>query len=102
MGACIAAGGKDVTGDFPLGHFPMGYAYPLNFTKEAWDSRLFGGLTAQLKQDFSKNVTTNWHSFGISPEQLAMHASTLKALATNVALNGNTFVSAFEGRNGLP
>eukprot|EP00966_Prymnesium_polylepis_P024946 575101-Prymnesium_polylepis.2 len=93
--SCIAAGAKDVLGDFPL----EGYAYPLDFTSEAASSRLFGGLAPSAIADFAQNVTTNWHHFGVSPEDLP---PSLVPLATNRALNGRTFVSALEGRHGLP
>jgi len=96
--ACIAAGGRDVIGDFPLEL----YAYPVNFTRDAWRSRLFGDLTPELQGDFAGNVTTNRHFFGVSPKMLSSAAPSLVALATDVALNGETFVSVVEGRNGLP
>ena len=96
--SCIASGGVDVLGDFPL----ESYAYPLHFTAAAPRSRLFGGMGAQVKAAFAQNVTTNWHSYGVAPATLAAKAPSLVALSTNVALNGKQFVSSLEGRNGLP
>ena len=93
--SCIAAGGRDVLGDFPLEN----YAYPLDFSPHAAGSRLFGGMSASLRHDFEQNVTTNWHHYGVGPDALP---AALQPLATNRALNGATFVSALEGRDGLP
>mmetsp|Transcript_3798 Transcript_3798/g.7833 ORF Transcript_3798/g.7833 Transcript_3798/m.7833 type:complete len:375 (-) Transcript_3798:60-1184(-) len=93
--ACIAAGGADVLGDFLLYDFAM----PLDFAPAAAASRLFGRAGDALRRDFRANVTTNWHSYGISPERLP---ASLTALATNVDLKGGTFVSALEGAGGLP
>jgi len=95
--SCIANGGVDVLGDFPLEN----YAYPLDFTAAAATSKLFGGLSERDRADFAQhNVTTNWHHFGIAPSSLEQ--TDLVPLATNVALNGETFVSALEGRGALP
>ena len=94
--ACIANGARDVLGDMPVDN----YAYPLNFTAAAKQSKLFGGLSSRGRADFEENVTTNWHHFGVSPRDLA--ATPLVPLATNVALNGREFVSALEGRGDLP
>ena len=67
----------------------------------AQGSKLFGGLTESGRADFSQhNVTTNWHHYGVAPHALASTA--LVPLATNRALNGQTFVSALEGRGALP
>lgn len=91
--SCIASGGVDVLGDFPLEN----YAYPLDFTPAAAASKMFGGLGSSGAADFSEhNVTTNWHHFGVSPARLA--ETELVPLATNVALNGDVFVSALEGK----
>jgi len=95
--SCIAAGGKDVTGNFPAFD-----SYSTNFTKEAASSRLFGGLPENLKKDFQSKVQAHWHHFGVSPEVLATSAPELVPLATTVALNGQTFVAALEGRDGVP
>ena len=88
--ACIASGGKDVLGDFPVENF----AYPLSFTPAAKASLMFGAASKSELLDFSQNVTTNWHHYGIAPSKLA--GTGLVPLATNVALNGGTFVSALE------
>jgi len=93
--SCIAAGGVDVLGDYPLEN----YAYPLDFTPAAATSKMFGDLTSAARADFEHNVTTNWHHFGVPPIRMASTA--LVPLATNVALNGETFVSALEGRGAL-
>lgn len=93
--SCIANGGVDVLSDTPLENF----AYPLEFTKAATASRMFGDLSASGRSDFEANVTTNWHHYGVEPERL-QHTS-LVPLATNVALNGKRFVSALEGRGAL-
>jgi gamma-glutamyl hydrolase len=134
--ACIAAGGSDVLGSFPLEN----YAYPLDFTAAAATSKLFGDLSAAVRParsplilppllshlltlpplvtshsptlaalifqrrqelaDFGENVTTNWHNFGVAPS--ALKAMRLVPTATNVALNGKTFVSALEGEGDSP
>ena len=94
--SCIANGGRDVLGDYPLDNF----AYPLTFTPAARTSKLFGSLTESGRSDFAANVTTNWHSYGVAPKALV--ATDLVPLATDVALNGRTFVSALEGKGTLP
>jgi len=95
--ACIAAGGVDIVGNFELEE----YAYPLDFTPAAARSRLFGKLSPAARSDFaSHNTTTNWHHYGVSPRSLV--PTQLDVLATNRALDGGTFVSALEGRAGLP
>lgn len=93
--SCIANGGVNVLGDFPLENF----AYPLSLTAAASSSKMFGGLSASGLADFAENVTTNWHHYGVAPS--ALTSTRLVPLATNVALNGKTFVSALEGEGGL-
>ena len=42
------------------------------------------------------------HHWGVAPATIAAKAPALQVLSTNVALNGQTFVSSLEGRDGLP
>ena len=77
-------------------------ADPLDFTPAAAGSRLWGGMSTTVRKAFAQNVTTNWHHWGVAPATIAAKAPALQVLSTNVALNGQTFVSSLEGRDGLP
>ena len=61
-----------------------------------------GFVRVQVEAAFAQNVTTNWHHYGVAPTALATLAPGLVVLSTNVALNGQRFVSSVEGRNGVP
>ena len=100
----IAAGSGSVVREFPLEN----YAYPLDFTPAANSSRLFSPLTENghgrhiLHSLATQNLTTNWHSYGISPDTKFLPGREMVTLTTNRALNGKTFTSSLEGANGLP
>lgn len=76
-------------------------ALPLQFTNNYKDSRLFGNLPEDVFNYLSKkNVTENFHHFGITPttfEQTYSLRSMFKVLSTNVDRNGKEFVSTIEG-----
>ena len=72
---------------------------PLVFTDAAPDSKLFGQLSPTLYNNFaSLNVTTNWHSYGVSPTNFMslLSPNGLVALSTNVDRQGQPFVSTLE------
>ncbi|KNC47455.1 gamma-glutamyl hydrolase [Thecamonas trahens ATCC 50062] len=82
------------------------YSIPLDFTAAAATSRMYGpaaanpatGVFATLA---TKNVTSNLHHSGVTPETFATNAkltSFLTVLSTNRGRKGRAFVSSFEGK----
>lgn len=75
-------------------------ALPLDFTKDFKKSRLFGNLPEDVYRALlKKNVTENFHMYGLSPEDYAKNPnlrSFYKVLSTNKDRNGKEFVSTIE------
>lgn len=74
---------------------------PLNFTKEAKTSRMFGGLPDKIyNATATMPLTENSHRSGISPQSYAPGTRLSKfftVLSTNVDPKGKEFISSIEG-----
>ena len=80
-----------------------GTPMPLDFVEPAASgSRLYGGLTPQLKEKLAtQKLTENSHHDGIKPETFSTNARLSKfytVLSTNVDTTGAPFVSSFEAK----
>ena len=78
------------------------YTIPLNFTQEAYRSRMFKDMTKELMQSLLfDNITLNMHKLGVSPEVYRTNQKINKMfriLSTNVDRKGREFVSTIEGK----
>ena len=77
---------------------------PLNFTKAANGSRLFGQMPDQLRSWIMKeNLTSNLHHDGVPPQEFEKNPETLgkifSVLSTNYDRKGNIFASSIEARD---
>ena len=74
---------------------------PLNISKDYKNSRMFGNLPPDVKTDLmKKNVTPNFHSYGVTVKTYNSNSklrSFFKVLSTNIASNGEEFLSSVEG-----
>ena len=79
---------------------------PLHFSLEAVTSRLFGKAPQHIWDALKfENVSFNSHHRGVRPAEWIRHPQlmqTFKALATSLDEDGQEFVSAIEGVDGLP
>lgn len=73
---------------------------PLNFTKEASKSVLFGNLPEDVYRPLkTEKVTANFHHWGLTPSTFSKNKelrSFLKVLSTNMDRNGREFISSME------
>jgi gamma-glutamyl hydrolase len=71
---------------------------PLTLTPQAFESKLFGGAPRQVIEAVrSEAITTNWHSFGVSPFTFAKRLQPeLVPLSVNEDRESRVFVSALE------
>ena len=80
------------------------FSLPLNFTKAANGSRLFGQMPDQLRSWIMKeNLTSNLHHDGVPPQEFENNPETLgkifSVLSTNYDRKGNIFASSIEARD---
>jgi len=71
----------------------------LDFTSEARSSKMFSEMPEGMYEIFStRNITTNWHTFGVSPETFAarVQPAGFTLLSTNADKENEEFVSTFE------
>lgn len=89
--------------DFLVETDSLNLSIPLDLTKEAKSSRLFGHASKGLLKILSKrSVTMNAHAFGIPTLSFYNNTDlmkTFRVLSTNYDRNGTQFISTFEGRN---
>ncbi|EGC28835.1 hypothetical protein DICPUDRAFT_73725 [Dictyostelium purpureum] len=99
----VSVSGKsyDVLGNFPVHKTSL----PISFTEHACTSRLYQDCSTEIINIFkNENVSWNNHNFGISPQkfnEIGLN-KIFDILALNKDENGNTFVSAIEGKHNLP
>ncbi|XP_038164024.1 gamma-glutamyl hydrolase [Cyprinodon tularosa] len=77
-------------------------ALPLNLTTEAHSSRMFQGFPKELIKALAEEpLTGNFHHFGLTVKAFQENeqlSSFFSVLSTNIALNGEHFVSTIEGK----
>lgn len=87
--------------DFLVETDSLNLSIPLDLTKEAKSSRLFGHASKGLLKILSKrSVTMNAHAFGIPTLSFYNNTDlmkTFRVLSTNYDRNGTQFISTFEG-----
>ncbi len=86
---------RDVLGDFDSWELEL----PLKLTSNAVNSRMFESLPSETVDKLTSNsYTTNWHHYGVSPENFSLHVAPAGMIATSVNIdrNGLAFVSTME------
>jgi gamma-glutamyl hydrolase len=71
----------------------------LEFTPNAKESKLFNGATDDIMTSFSKsNLTTNWHHYGVNPNDFNKYLAPngMKSLSINKDGNNLVFISTME------
>jgi len=88
---------KDLLRKYKSENLPL----PVDFTKEAFDSRMFRDIDMKLMRNIMfKKLFVHMHKLGISPDLYEKNKFTrkmFKVLATNKDRQGKEFVSIIEG-----
>jgi gamma-glutamyl hydrolase len=98
IASIVAEGGQEsVLGNFDAEKI----ALPLDYTPESLDGRMYNPATVPTDVYTTlgwSNVTTNWHTFGVSVDSFKelLEPGGLVMLSTNEDKVGNTFVSSLE------
>lgn len=90
----VTAGGIDVLSDYDAYNIELA----LEMTSAASTSKLFGNASAEIISLFTDaNYTTNWHHYGVSPENFTKYLDNdMVSLSTNVDKGGLRFISTME------
>lgn len=93
----ITAGNMDVLSDYDAYNIEL----PLEMTTAAATSKLFGNASDDILALFTQaNYTTNWHHYGVSPDNFTKYLENdMVALSINVDRGNLPFISTMEHKS---